>query len=186
MHQLLEVSNLVAGYGRPVIGPLSLAVNAGEVVGIWGPNGCGKSTLLRALTGAGRIFGGRIFLRPGLSLSYQEQHPVRLPEMPIRGREFLQVLDATRQQPHLRLKPWLDRRLDHLSGGQFQLLCIWACLAGDSALVLLDEPTNNLDPESESILADLLKETAGHRAVLLVSHERDFVDHACSRVLEVG
>ncbi len=95
-------------------------------------------------------------------------------------------MDATRETPHPRLRPWLDRRLDRLSGGQFQLLCIWACLIGGADLVMLDEPTNNLDPESESILADMLQQESAQRAVLLVSHERDFIDRACSRILEVG
>ncbi len=186
MRPVLEVSQLVAGYSEPVVGPLSLALTPGEVLGLWGPNGSGKSTLLQALTGGARVFDGRILRRPGLRLAYQAQHPVRLPEMPIRGDEFLRVMDATRETPHPRLRPWLDRRLDRLSGGQFQLLCIWACLTGDADLVMLDEPTNNLDPESESILADMLQQESAQRAVLLVSHERDFIDRACSRILEVG
>ena len=63
---LLGVEALCVGYDRPVLGPLSLNLHAGQVLGVVGPNGCGKSTLLGALTGAARIHGGRI-LRDSLN-----------------------------------------------------------------------------------------------------------------------
>jgi zinc transport system ATP-binding protein len=183
---LFEIDALEAGYQRPVIGPLSFTLQTSEVVGIWGPNGSGKSTLLRALAGSARVFAGHIERAPGIKLAYQQQHPVRLPEMPIRGSEFLRFMHAQRERPPARLAALLDKRVDRLSGGQFQLLCIWACLAGDADVVLLDEPTNNIDPVSMSILREILHDGPAGRSVLVVSHERDFLAAACSRVLEVG
>ncbi len=58
MRPVLKVSQLVAGYSEPVVGPLSLALTPGKVLGLWGPNGSGKSTLLQALTGGARVFDG--------------------------------------------------------------------------------------------------------------------------------
>lgn len=185
MSSLLAVEKLVVGYGSPVVGPLSFELHPGETVGVWGPNGSGKSTLLRAVVDAVRIFNGRIDRRPGLRLAYLQQQPVRLPEMPIRGEEFLQFMHAQHAEPPPRLADWLPQRIDRLSGGQFQLLCIWACLASDTDLVLLDEPTNNLDPESTSTLAHILRDQAGIRTVLVVSHDREFMTEVCTRVVEV-
>jgi zinc transport system ATP-binding protein len=85
-----------------------------------------------------------------------------------------------------RLAAWLDQRVDSLSGGQFQILSVWAVLGGPADLVLLDEPTNNLDPEGETILAHALQGGLEDRAVLLVSHERAFLERVSSRLLEVG
>ena len=183
--ELLQARDLVAGYGRPVVGPLSFTVEQGEVVGLWGANGSGKSTLLRAIAGTARVFDGRLERRPGLTVAWLAQQPVRLDEMPLSGREYLRYA-GVRDAPPGRLAGWLDRRCDALSGGQFQLLAAWSMLGGAADLVLLDEPTNNLDPEGEAMLAEILGAERGRRAVLLVSHERAFLQAACSRVLEVG
>jgi zinc transport system ATP-binding protein len=183
---LVAAHDLVVGYDRPVLGPVSFGVAAGEVVGIWGPNGVGKSTLLKGVAGTARIHAGRLDRSAELSLAYQGQQPVRLAEMPFRGREYLAYLDAQHAEPPARLAGWLDRRVDRLSGGQFQLLTVWACLASGADLVLLDEPSNNLDPQSMELLTDLLRTPEGHGAVLLVSHEWAFLEAACDRRLEVS
>lgn len=185
-HLLLEVDQLVVGYQRPVVGPLSFFVRAGEVVGLWGPNGCGKSTLLNGIANGAHLFSGVLRRNPGLHIGYQTQQPVRLAEMPLTGQELLHFVHAEHQAPPQRLQGWLDRRVDRLSGGQFQLLMVWAALATAADLVLLDEPTNNLDPEGQQILAEILAAEQGRRAVLLVSHELRFLHAACTRVLEVA
>ncbi len=190
---LLRATELVAGHERPVVGPLSFALGPGEVLGLWGPNGSGKSTLLDAITDSARVFSGSVQRAPGLTLAYQEQRPVRLPAMPLTGRDLLRLAGMERPaapaavpSPPASLRTLLGRRLDTLSGGQYQLLCVWSALAGPADLVLLDEPTNNLDPDHEALLGDMLAGQCGRRAVLLVSHERGFLDAACSRVLELG
>ena len=115
-----------------------------------------------------------------------EQHPVRLPEMPFDGWEYLHFAEAERAEPPERLREWLDQRIDSLSGGQFQLLRCWSVLATDAALVMLDEPTNNLDVESERALTEVLSSNRPDRGVLLVSHDRQFLERVCDRVMGVG
>ena len=185
-HELLRVEGLVAGYTRPVVGPLSFTVLAGEVVGLWGANGTGKSTVLNAIGRGARVFGGSVRRAPGLTLAYQEQQPVRLPVMPLTGSDIMRAAGADQREAPAALAAIANRRIDALSGGQYQLLCIWAALGSATDLVLLDEPTNNLDPPTEALLIDILAAERGRRAVLLVSHERRFLDAVCSRVLSVA
>lgn len=187
---LVHAEGLVVGYGQPVLGPLDLTVARGEVVGVWGPNGVGKSTLLKAIAGSARVFAGRLERSPDLRLAYQTQQPHRPAEVPLTGAELL-ASSGVRAEPPARLAEWLGQRVDALSGGQFQLLTVWANLAGGADLVLLDEPSNNLDPTSMGLLAELLGgmdaelTSRALPGVLLVSHERDFLERISHRVLEV-
>lgn len=183
--ELLRVEGLVAGYSQPVVGPVSFALDAGEILGLWGVNGTGKSTILKAIGRDARIFGGTVKQANGLTYAYQEQQPVRLPVMPLTGSDLLRAAGADLGKAPPTLAAVLDRRIDTLSGGQYQLMCVWAALGCAMDLVLLDEPTNNLDPCTESLLIEILEEQRGKRAVILVSHERDFLEAACSRVQEV-
>ena len=176
----------MAGYDRPVVGPLSFSVARGEVLGLWGANGAGKSTLLHAIADGARCFQGRIERAPGLRLAYQEQQPTRLQALPLTGNELLRVAGAAQHDLPASLAAVVGKRIDRLSGGQYQLLRVWAALAGSADLLLLDEPTNNLDPSHEEVLTDMLRTRASDCAVLLVSHERAFIDATCSRVLELG
>jgi zinc transport system ATP-binding protein len=183
---MLEAQALIAGYSGPVVGPLSFAIRPGETVGLWGPNGSGKSTILKALIGTATVFGGRIERTGSPSIAYQGQQSPRLPAMPIRTRELLRALGArASERPPQRLQALLKQRIDRLSGGQYQLLTVWSRLATPAELVCLDEPTNNLDPQGVVALGELLLEQRADRAVLLVSHERTFMERVCSRIVEV-
>jgi len=183
---LLQVDDLAAGYDRPVVGPLSFSIARGEVLGLCGANGTGKSTLLHAIADGARCFQGRIERAPGLRLAYQEQQPARLQALPLTANELLRVAGAAQHDLPASLAAAVGKRIDRLSGGQYQLLRVWAALAGSADLLLLDEPTNNLDPSHEAVLTDMLRTRSADCAVLLVSHERAFIDATCSRVLEVG
>lgn len=183
---LLWVHDLVAGYDRPVIGPLSFRVARGEVLGVRGANGAGKSTLLHAIANGARCFQGHIERAPGLRLTYQEQQSARLQALPLTGRELLRVVGASAHDLPESLAVVLDQRIDRLSGGQHQLLRVWAAVTGGADLVLLDEPTNNLDPSHERLLTEILRRRLPACGVVLVSHERGFMDATCSRLLEVA
>jgi ATPase subunit of ABC transporter with duplicated ATPase domains len=104
--------------------------------------------------------------------------------VPLSGRELLALTGATVDG----LPPWLagriDDRLDRLSGGQRHYLTLWAVLQAPADLVLLDEPTNNLDAAGVGHLAIALRRRADSGiGLVLVSHDHDFVDQVCDQVI---
>ena len=184
---LLSVDGLIAGYAGPVVGPISFEVGRGEIVALAGANGSGKTTVLSAVIGTARVLGGRIDCDRSVGVSVLRQFPVRLAEMPLLGSDFLGITGAPVATAPSLLRPLLGLRVDRLSGGQFQLLLVWACLGSAAGLVLLDEPTNNMDPGVIASFADLLLEARDRgKGVLVISHEARLLERACTRVVEVG
>ena len=183
---LLSYREVVAGYTGPVVGPLSFDLRPGDVLGLVGPNGAGKSTLIGALTGRSRVFSGEVQRAPGISIAYQRQRPVRESDVPLRADELLRVTGADARPVPAFLAPLLTLRVDRLSGGQFQLLAVWACLGSRARVVVLDEPTNNMDPSAIDALADLLHGSMEGRAILVVTHDERFLSRVATRTLPVG
>lgn len=183
---MLKLVDAVAGYVVPVSPPATLSVACGEVVGLAGPNGIGKSTLLKAILGTARQFAGRIERAPRVRIGYLPQQPVRLPQVPLSGRELLATLGADRLTPPARLAEKLAARIDRLSGGEYQLLMLWATLAAESEVILLDEPTNNLDASHIRTAIDEIAAAQPLRATLVVSHDRGFLDAVSTRIVDLG
>lgn len=186
MNELLRCTGLVAGWQGPVGRPLDLALMPGEVVGLTGPNGVGKSTILAAIAGRGRIFHGRLQKRPGVRLALQTQDVPPVLGLPLSGRELLDLTGAAADG----LPPWLagrlDERLDRLSGGQRHFLALWAILQAPADLVLLDEPTNNLDADGvEHLTAHLRERVAGDAGILVISHDAAFIAAVCDRIVSL-
>jgi len=184
---LLRAEGLVAGWQQPATQAVDFVLGAGEIVGLTGPNGVGKSTLLAAFAGRARIFSGRIEQRAGVRLALQTQDIPPVVGLPLSGRELLALTDASAAG----LPPWLagriDLRLDRLSGGQRHYLALWAILQAPADLVLLDEPTNNLDAAGVAHLTAHLRDRAEAGAgIVVVSHDAAFVDSVCDRVVVLG
>lgn len=184
---MLRATALVAGWQKPATQAIDLSLAAGEIVGLTGPNGVGKSTLLAALAGRARVFSGRLDLQPGLRLALQTQDVPPVDGLPLSGRELLALTGASPAG----LPPWLaeriDIRLDRLSGGQRHYLALWAVLQAPADLVLLDEPTNNLDAAGVHHLTAHLHERARDGVgIIVVSHDAAFVEAACDRVVTLG
>ncbi|WP_228276458.1 ATP-binding cassette domain-containing protein [Dechloromonas sp. H13] len=181
---LIRAQGLVAGWQRPATAPLDFMLEAGRILGLTGANGVGKTTVLSALAGSARVFSGALEMRPGLRLALQTQGVPPVDGVPLSGRELLALTAASPDG----LPPWLvgrlDHRLDRLSGGQRHYLTLWTILQAPADLVLLDEPTNNLDAAGVAHLATVLRKRAESGCgVVLVSHDHDFVDQVCDQVM---
>ena len=184
----VEIRGLSKRFGRVLaVNDLSFDVQAGRVTGFLGPNGAGKSTTLRALLGlihpssGTATFDGlryedleRPSTKVGAVLEDASFHPGRT------ARNHLRVLAATGEHPFERVDAVLhdvgltaaaDRRVGGYSMGMRQRLGIAAALLGDPEVLILDEPTNGLDPPGIVWMRDLVREQAGRgRAVLISSH----------------
>jgi len=183
---LLLATDLVVGFTRPVLGPLSFELNRGDRLGVWGPPGTGKSALLRAIARGAEVYEGRIHYATGLTLVCQEQRPVRPHRLPMRVDEFIHLAGAHTEGLPARLGALLRQRVDSLTGHQYQILSVWAALGSGADLILLDAPTGTLDALDRALLADLIDRQTRDRGVLIASPDRGFLASACTRVLEVG
>ena len=182
---------LTAG-GRTLVTPLTLHLGEGERIGIVGPNGCGKSTLLRCLVGEREADGGRVVRGLNTRIAYLEQGSSRLDddatvaETVIGDRDSIQIGDQ-RVSPRAYLERFLfdygaqTARVGTLSGGESARVRLAALLAEPSNLLILDEPTNDLDVPTLGALEDLLLAYGG--TVLVVTHDRYFLDRVATSIL---
>ncbi|QDS97415.1 ABC transporter ATP-binding protein [Adhaeretor mobilis] len=198
---LLETQSLTKRYGKiSALSDCSFSAEPGEILGLLGPNGAGKTTLLRLLLG---------FLKPTSGSAkigdldcYHDSVAVHndLTYLPgearlsreLSGRQTLEFFTRLRAGASLerslaladRLKLDLSRRVHKMSTGMRQKLALAATLAADVKLVILDEPTANLDPNARRDVLDLVRETrdAG-RTVLFSSHVLSEVEEVCDRAI---
>ena len=207
MSALLEVKALSAGYGRvPVLHGVDFTVGEGEIVGVLGHNGMGKTTLLKTIMGIVPATGGVIGYA-GLDLTRErasERARLGLGYVP-QGRGIfpnLTVLDNIRmgiaahggdEEESIRrtlagfprLEPLLDREGGALSGGEQQLLAIARCLISEPELILLDEPTEGIQPSIVDAIIELLRGLNREQGVTVVMVEQnlDFITELSDRVL---
>jgi len=202
---VLEVRNLVRRFGpvRAVNG-LSFTVEPGEVVAFLGPNGAGKTTTLRMICGflaptAGsvRICGHDVAREPVAArrcLGYLPEGAPLYPDMTprallgfaatMRGLSWGERRRAVaRAVARARLEEVLDRPVETLSKGYRRRVALAQAILHDPPVLLLDEPTDGLDPNQKEGVRRLIRELAGDRVVLLSTHILEEVDAVCSRVL---
>ena len=204
---MLEVSELAAGYGRiPILGGVSFSVARGEFVGILGHNGMGKTTLLRALMGYIPATAGRVVLedaditraepyrRARAGMGYVPQGRDIFPGLSVRDNLRMGAVGRPKDEDAAigsaletfpRLKPLIDRPGGALSGGEQQLLAIARCLAGNPRLILLDEPTEGIQPSIIDEIAETLLglRSNGGLTMILVEQNLDFIATLSERVL---
>ncbi|MGR3703359.1 MAG: amidase [Paracoccaceae bacterium] len=207
MSALLKVSGLRAGYGRvPVLHGIDLTVNEGEILGVLGHNGMGKSTLLKTLmgiipaNGGSMVFDGqdmgrmRSSARAQLGIGYVPQGRGIFPNLSVRDNLRMGVAahDIDEETAIDRVMadfPRLERLLDRdggaLSGGEQQLLALARCLISEPDLILLDEPTEGIQPSIIDEIIDLLKELNRRDglSIILVEQSLDFITALSDRVL---
>ena len=208
---LLEASGIdVELGGQPILRDVEVTVRRGEVVGLVGPNGAGKSTLLRVVTGMLRPSAGTVAIEgDALDALARRELAMRvavvqqLPEAPSTMR--VRDLVVLGRHPHLGLLAresrhdfdvadeamrragcdrFADRELGSLSGGERRRAFIARALAQEAPLLLLDEPTSNLDANAQVEILELVAELAATEAgVLLIVHDLTLAAAYCDRIV---
>ena len=177
---------------RVVIRDLTLRVQRGDRIGVVGPNGAGKTTLLKLLTGEIAPDSGRVRRAKTLNgILIDQQRKLLEPGKTVRevlaeGGEWIEVQGVKK---HIigYLKDFLfdegivEARIETLSGGERSRLLLAREFARPSNLLILDEPTNDLDMETLDLLQEVIADYAG--TVLIVSHDRDFLDRTVTMVV---
>ena len=194
--------------GIPVIESVNIAIQSRELVTIVGPNGGGKTTLLRLILGLIKPDKGsvRVLGQPPQNVrhrigytpqyfSFDPQFPVSVMEVVLMGRIERHLCGdyakndrqaALKVMEELELADLKDHRFCRLSGGQRQRVLIARALIGEPDLLLLDEPTANVDAEVERKIHDVLQRLQERMAILLVSHDPRFVSDMVEHVLCVN
>jgi ATP-binding cassette subfamily F protein uup len=192
MANLINVERATVGYGtRTLLDAVSLGVEEGDAIGVVGRNGDGKTTLLQVLTGTRPPDSGRVTHTSSLSVGYLRQGDELLGatvrEVIVGGRAdhvWAAEPDTREVVSHLLSGVDLDSDVAVLSGGERRRVALAEVLLAGHDVLVLDEPTNHLDVEVIGWLADYLSGRAT-KALVVVSHDRWFLDAVCTRTWEV-
>lgn len=185
---IVNIEHISKIYGnKTIFEDTSFGIQEGDKIGIVGINGTGKTTLLRMVSGEEVPDDGQIIRQNGLKIAYLAQNPVYSQDATVRSYAMDGNPDTDwKVQSNLMQLGITDdsARMEELSGGQRRRVAMAKVLAGDFDMLLLDEPTNHLDEEMISWLEDYLKEFTG--TILLVTHDRYFLDKVTNRILEIS
>ena len=185
----LDVQNLSKSFGAlQLFKDISFSVAEGQKVGLIAKNGSGKSTILSIVAGEDSCDAGEITFRRDLKVGYLKQAPIFNPEESVldacfnhQGEES-KILKAKQILTRLKIKD-LSQPMGQLSGGQQKRVALANVLITDPDFLILDEPTNHLDLEMIEWLEKFL--ASGNKTVLMVTHDRFFLDRVCSVILEL-
>jgi ATP-binding cassette subfamily F protein uup len=184
---VLETENVTFAYeGKPILTNFSTVVQRGDKVGIIGPNGSGKTTLLRLLLGELQPQSGSIELGTNIEIAYFDQLRSQLDENQTvldnvgQGRDTISINGRSRNligylEDFLFSRDRVHAPISALSGGERNRLLLARLFARPTNLLVMDEPTNDLDIETLELLEDMLLDYTG--TLLLVSHDRAFINN---------
>lgn len=189
MITIADIQGVSKRFGeRELFSDISLSIGEGERVALIARNGTGKSTLLSIISGDEPADTGQVVFRRGLRVGYLRQQPRFNPadtvldacfnhqhdeELVLKAKQILTSLNISR----------LDQSVGQLSGGQQKRVALANVLILEPDLFVLDEPTNHLDLEMIEWLEGFLKR--GSKSLLMVTHDRYFLDNVCSRIVEL-
>ncbi len=199
MASYLQIENISKSYGPKVLFEhIGFNINEGDKIALIAPNGTGKSTLLRILAGNDKSdSGGKITFLKHIRIAFLEQEFAFSPDNDI----FTQVLESSRQFTEgldddalfaydLRIKKFItsfglspDSLMKNLSGGEVKRVALTVMLSSEADFLIMDEPTNHLDIDAIEFLENYL----GHSrsTLLMVTHDRYFLDNVCNTVMEL-
>lgn len=198
MNSYLQIENLTKSFGSLVLYEnIDFELSQGQKVAIVAKNGAGKSTLLNIIAGKDTADSGKITFRSDLRVSFLEQTPQYNPESTV-YEAFMAVENSLKEfhsedwwQYETKAKQIIsklkagnfDAKIATLSGGQLKRLALANALISEPDLLILDEPTNHLDLEMVEWLEDYLNRT--NITLLMVTHDRYFLDRVCSDIVEI-
>lgn len=189
MTPLLDVQNISKAFGAHVLFEnISFSIAEGQHVGLIAKNGTGKSTLLSLLSGKESVDSGSIIFRRDLKVGFLEQQPKFDPEESVLDACFNhqgdpdRILKAKQILTQLHITD-LTQPMGQLSGGQQKRIALANVLITEPDLLILDEPTNHLDLEMIEWLEGYLQR--GNKTLLMVTHDRYFLDRVCNLILEL-
>jgi ABC-2 type transport system ATP-binding protein len=202
---MIKIDNLVKAFGpKRAVDGISFTVERGEVLGFLGPNGAGKSTTMRMITGfmppsAGSIsVGGHDVLESPIEakrlIGYLPENAASYPDMTVQGflnfvAELRGLSGRARRKAVERvielcfLETVLHQSIDTLSKGYKHRTCLAQALIHDPQVLIMDEPTDGLDPNQKHEVRNLIKELGGSKAIIFSTHILEEVDAACTRAI---
>lgn len=185
----LDIQNLTKSFGAHLLfQDISFSVVEGQKIGLVAKNGTGKSTLLSILTGHEGYDSGNIVFRRDLKIGYLEQSPKFDPDDTVLDACFnhkgdeAKILRAKQILTQLKIDD-LDKKIGTLSGGQQRRVALANVLLTEPDMFILDEPTNHLDLDMIEWLEGFF--ARGNKTLLMVTHDRYFLDKVCSVILEL-
>ena len=202
---MIRIDNLVKSFGaKRAVDGISFTVERGEVLGFLGPNGAGKSTTMRMITGfmpptSGRVsIGGHDVAESPLEakrlIGYLPENAASYPEMTVHGflnfaAELRGLEGAARKKAVGRvvelcfLDSVLRQSIDTLSKGYKHRTCLAQALIHDPQVLVMDEPTDGLDPNQKHEVRNLIREIGKEKAIIFSTHILEEVDAACTRAI---
>jgi ATP-binding cassette subfamily F protein uup len=191
---IVEAKGICRTYGeRKIVDDFSIRIQRGDRIGVVGPNGAGKTTMINMLTGGEAPDSGTIRFGANIEMATLDQHreslspKTTLAEALTGGRGDHVMVNGTPKHVVSYMKDFLFSQeqmrtpLEVLSGGERGRLMLARALAKPSNVLVLDEPTNDLDLETLDVLEDMLGDYEG--TVILISHDRDFLDRVVTSVI---
>ena len=189
---VLTLENISKNYGvKPLVENASLTIETGDRIGVIGVNGTGKSTFLRICAGEEEPDSGRITTASGMRVGYLPQNPIFTPGTTVWEEVLRHASLGRKESAEFECRAMLtrlgitefDKDVSTLSGGQKKRVAMAAALAGQAELLILDEPTNHIDSETVEWLESYLAAWKG--ALLMVTHDRYFLERVCNRMVEL-
>lgn len=192
MVSYLQIENLTKSIGERILfSNVTLGVYEGNKIGLIAQNGAGKSTLLNIIAGKEDYDSGNIVFRNGLRVGYLEQHPAFNPEESLldfatpdrRDTDDFTGPDLARKMLSQFNLNDMERKMGEMSGGQLKRAALVKVLLSEPDFLILDEPTNHLDIEMIEWLENYL--TRKRITLLMVTHDRYFLDKVCDSIIEI-